>query len=132
LGVDRQIELARVHHDLAPRVVPDGVGRVRRERESDARRVIERVARGKSFRQVSVGVGRIRRRKVKNRHADQRAQAGAFIRVRSGVGIEIHIVCAGDAAFQHFRRGMQRAIGDEFRRYVAALRGPDVLFQPDL
>ena len=62
MRLDRQVELARVHHDLLERRVAHRVRRVRREREREPRRVLERIARGEARAAGTVGVGRVRRR----------------------------------------------------------------------
>jgi len=105
---------------------------VRRERERELRRVLPRVARSETQREVGVRIGRVRGREVEHRHADQRADAGVVVGARRRVRVEVHVVAAGDAAAQHLGAREQRAVVDEFGRHEPALARPDVLLEPGL
>ena len=111
MRLDRQVELPRVRDDLRERLVADGVGRVRRERERQPRLVLERVARGEPALQVA----RRRRRRTASESRGSaspstRAHSRACVGARRGVRIEVHVVAAGDAAAQHFGGAEQRAV----------------------
>ena len=127
----RQVELARVDDDLLPAGVADRVRRVRRKRKAQPRLVFPCVARREPCLQVAVGVSGVSRRKIEHRQPEHRAHAAGVVSARGGVGKEIHVVAAGDAAAQHFRRGNQRSIVHEFRRRASEpSRGQMCSLQP--
>ena len=132
MRLDRQVELAREHDDLLPRVVAHGVRRVRRQREREARLVLQRVADREAAREVAVGVRRVGRREIEDRQTEHRAHAELEEGARAGVREEVHVVAAGDPAAQHFGRGEAGAVVDEIRRHESAFARPDVLLEPDL
>ena len=53
-------------------------------------------------------------------------------RARGRIGIEVHVVAAGDAAAQHLRGTQQRCVVNEIRRNETAFARPDVIFEPGL
>jgi hypothetical protein len=130
--VDREVELAREGDYLAPRCVAHGVWRVRRQRKGESRRMLVRIARRETLRQVGVGIGRIRRRKIEHRHADQRAHAGGLERLRGGVRIKIHVRRGCDTARKHLRGRVERPVVNEFGRYVQSFARPNLCGEPSL
>ena len=121
---------ARVGDRALPRRVADRVRRVRRQREGEPRLVDELVADGEPLLQVAVRVGRVGRREVEHRQTEHRPHSGGEQRPRGGVGKEVHVVAAGDAAAQHLGGGEARAVEDEVRRGETAFARPDVLLEP--
>ena len=132
MGLDRQVELARVDDDLLPGGVAHGVRRVRRQREREPLLVLQRVADLEAARQVGVGVRGVGRGKVEHRQSQHRAHAQFEEGARARVRKEIHVVAAGDPAAQHFGRGETGAVVDEVGRHEAGLARPDVPLEPDL
>jgi hypothetical protein len=129
---DRQVELARVHHDALPRRVAHRVRRVRRHREGEARQVLPGVADREAELQVAVGVGCVRCREVEHDEAEHRPDSGLDAGAGGGVGMEVHVVEAGRAALEHLGGGEAHAVVDELRRDVTALPWPDLALQPHL
>ena len=132
VGLDVEVELPREHHDLGPAVVADRVRRMRSEREAKTRFALPCVACGQPDAQAIIGVGGVRRRKIEHRQSEHGAHPAGVIRPRGGVGKEIHVVTARDAAAKHFGRGKQGSVVDEFRIEEACFARPNVFLEPRL
>ena len=109
--------------------IADRVRRMRRQRERQPSGMLVGIARGETPRQVASASAHTASGN-RDRHAEHRAHPGVLVRARGGVGEEIHVVAAGDAAAQHLGCADQRAVVDEFGRDEAALARPDVALQP--
>ena len=128
--MDGQVELFGQCDDPAEAAVADRVRRVRCQAEVDQRLLQPALANGQALAQVVVGIAGVGGGEFEGGDAQGRAHAQFAGCLGAGVGIEIHVVEAGDAAAQHFGAGQAGAVEDELRRHVCRLGRPDVLLQP--
>ncbi|MPM67171.1 hypothetical protein SDC9_114088 [bioreactor metagenome] len=103
---------------------------MRRQAEIDQRLVQPFLANGQPLVDVVGGIAGVRGGKFQCGDTQRCAHAGFCGSTGGGVRIEIHVVEAGDATFQHFGAGQAGSVIDELRREVGAFGRPDVFLQP--
>ncbi len=132
VAVDGQVQLLGERGDALEGAVGDRVGRMRGQTETDQRITAKGFAGGQALGDVIVGVAGVVAGELQRGDAECRAHAEFRRRLGGGVGEEIHVVEAGDAAEQHFGTGQARSVEHELARYVGSFGRPDVLLQPFL
>ena len=128
--VDGQVQLLGEGEDAGQGLVGDGVGGVGGEGGADEGVTAVFVVQGQALAQVVLRAARPGGGEVEDDEPHHRPHPRLVGGARGLVGVEVHVVEAGDAAAQHLRHGQLGAVEDELGGDEALLRRPDVFLQP--